>query len=90
MKKPLIKNHNFEHLNTVAEHFNHYMDSVGLRKEEVSNTQWMETERAFYAGFNMAINKLAMLSSLPENISIRAIDKLYDELNAFFTAKRSN
>ena len=69
---------------TVEKDFEKYLDLVELKKEEVSETQYVETKRAFYAGFGMALLAIVDAASLPMDEAEKKINSFRKEVMHFW------
>ena len=74
----------------VSEQFDLYLEKSNLEQSKMSDIQYMETRRAFYAGFGqMVILFISKIGDAPEDEGVRIIDDILQEVQEFY-AKEIN
>lgn len=69
----------------VADQFELYLQKSNLKQSEISDVQYIETRRAFYAGFGqMTILLVTKIADVPEEQGVRIMDGFMNEVNDFF------
>ena len=72
-------------LDNVSDQFNFYLEKSNLKQSEMSDIQFMETRRAFYAGFGqMAIMLTTKIADVSENEGIKILDGFLSEISDFY------
>lgn len=74
--------------NTIKAQFQLYLDKIGLNKSNISDIQYKETRKAFYAGAALTLlNMRDNISELSEEEGIEEFDKLINESKEFFKSE---
>lgn len=69
----------------IEKQFELYLEKMGLKQSEISDVQFIETRRAFYAGFGqLLILLLGDISDQNEADAIADLDTLFTESQEFF------
>ena len=69
----------------IEKQFELYLEKMGLKQSEISDVQFMETRRAFYAGFGqLLILLMGDISDQNEADAIADLDALFTESQEFF------
>ena len=70
--------------------FDLYLEKMGLTQSQMSDVQYIETRRAFYAGFGqLLILLLGDIADMPEEESINTLDELLTESQEFFSKEEN-
>lgn len=89
-----MENENLEkeiyNLNKVSDQFDFYLQQSNLKQSEMSDIQFMETRRAFYAGFGqMTILLTTKIADASEQEGVTILDGFLSEISEFYN-KESN
>lgn len=69
----------------IHQQFDLYLEKMGLQQSQMNDVQYIETRRAFYAGFGqLLILLLGDIADMPEEESINTLDDLFTESQEFF------
>ena len=68
----------------LSDHFDKYLEICKIKKGEVSEVQFTETQRAFYAGINSVLIILERIADLTENQAMLVMVDLEKQMNEFF------
>lgn len=84
-----MPNENFEkgiyNLDKVSDQFDFYLEKSDLKQSEMSDIQFMETRRAFYAGFGqMTILLTTKIADVSEDEGIKILDGFLSEISDFY------
>lgn len=70
---------------TVEESFLEYLKLVGLEKLDPKSTQYIETRRAFYAGYGSSLMTMTNeLADMPEQTAVIEMEMLHDQVKNFW------
>lgn len=74
----------------VANQFDLYLEKSGLKQSEMSDMQYIETRRAFYAGFGQLLNlMLGPVADLNEDRGAQVLDGMLNEVIVFCNKERN-
>ena len=84
-----MENENLEkgiyNLDNVSAQFDFYLEKSKLKQSEMSDIQFMETRRAFYAGFGqMAIMLTTKIADVSEEEGVNILDGFLSEISDFY------
>ena len=69
----------------VADQFELYLKKSNLKQSEMSDVQYVETRRAFYAGFGqMTILLITKIADVPDQEGVEVMDGFVNEVHDFF------
>lgn len=70
---------------SVADQFDFYLKKSNLKQSEMSDVQFIETRRAFYAGFGQMIILLTTkIGDVPDEEGIEILDGFLNEVREFY------
>ena len=73
----------------VAQQFEIYLEKSNLNQADMSDVQYIETRRAFYAGFGQFLLMSGKVEQLPHEIKEHVLNDILQEVQAFW-AKETN
>ena len=74
----------------IAEQFDFYLSKMGLKQSEMSDVQYIETRRSFYAGFGqMAAFFISRISDLSVDEGANEVGKIINEVADFFVKEEN-
>lgn len=68
----------------LSNHFEKYLEICKIKRNEISEIQFTETQRAFYAGINSFLTILERIADLTENQAMLVMVDLEKQTNEFF------